>query len=106
MKGKPILLIRKHTIGTYIFRLPFPSGIETEDVTNYEKPDVIGGTKPVSYANEEPQKIELKEVLFDSTDNPRGDIRGQLEELRSLMKRGEVRDPASGITFNADPSHY
>jgi phage protein U len=70
--------------GHFIFKY-FPREISTEDAVNWEAQNTTVGTKPLSYANREPQRIVIDELWLDQSDT-NSPITTILEELRSLLE--------------------
>src|SRR5436309_843824 len=76
--------------GDFIF-YRFPRSIETQDRANYEQLDVAGFLKPLSFANTEPQVIEIPEAWLDQSDVGES-VLPDVERLRALMRRAEGED--------------
>lgn len=75
--------------GDFEFRR-FPRQIDTRDQANFEKHDVASFVKPLSYANTEPQVIEIPEAWLDDSDVG-ASVLPDIERLRALMRRAEGR---------------
>lgn len=69
-------------------RLLFPDAITTDDRTNWETADIIGGYKPLSFANIEPQKIKFDDLCVDHT-RTNITVEPTIETLREWMRSNE-----------------
>ncbi|OLE54593.1 MAG: hypothetical protein AUG51_07355 [Acidobacteria bacterium 13_1_20CM_3_53_8] len=79
-----IALINTETGDAWVFQF-FPSQLSSDDQANWTPQDVSVGTKPLIYSNRDPQRIEIPEVLLDSTDTGKS-LTEEIEQLRSLMR--------------------
>lgn len=86
-----ITLINLDTGKVWVFQF-FPPQLDSEDQSNWMPQDVTAGTKPLMYANTEPQRIEIADVLLDSGDN-KTSLTQEVEELRALMRETDKRVP-------------
>jgi hypothetical protein len=66
-------------------RLLFPQEIKTDDRSNWQDADVAGGLKPLFFANTEPQRISVDELMIDYT-RTNASVEGEIETLRSWMR--------------------
>lgn len=76
--------------GDFEFRR-FPRSIDSSDKANWEQLDVAGFVKPLSFANGDPQVIEIPEAWLDNTDTG-ASVLPEVERLRRLMRRAEGQD--------------
>jgi hypothetical protein len=90
-KAKPIALVNLDTGQAWAFQF-FPKSLGIEDRANWEAADVTMGTRPLMYANREPQRISIDEVWLDSSDAGVS-LTEEIEGLRSLMKETNQRTP-------------
>jgi hypothetical protein len=81
---EPLTLISL-TGGEVIEFTRFPPQIETEDEANWEEQDVQSRTKPLIYANRNPQNITIDDLLLDKSET-HDSVLGEIEQLRNLMK--------------------
>lgn len=65
--------------------LLFPDEINTSDRTNWEKGDVAGGLKPLSFGNAEPQTVTINDLCIDHTRTNRS-VEPTIETLREWMR--------------------
>lgn len=63
----------------------FPRAFNKEDRSNWNAMDVTVGTKPLMFANHEPQRITIEEALLDTSDTNES-VLGLVEGLRAHMK--------------------
>lgn len=66
----------------------FPTQIQTEDGTNWDEIDVASHTKPLVYANRNPQQVTIDDLLLDGKLSNQS-VESQIEQLRDLMKEGD-----------------
>lgn len=80
--------------GGGIIKLQFPKEIGTDDRSNYEAADVASDLKPLSFANAEPRRIVLDELVLDNT-RTNASVEPTILTLRSWMrpKTGEGSPP-------------
>lgn len=85
-----IVLVNLEDSESYVFQF-FPNKVSTDDQTNWQPQDVMAGVKPLQYANREPQRIEMPDVLLDGSDTGES-VEPDIKTLRSLMaeKAGDV----------------
>jgi contractile injection system tube protein len=93
----PIALINLVTNEVWMFQF-FPEKVSTEDKTNWELQNVTIGTKPLGYANREPQKISISDVFLDDSDQSQS-IERPIQNLRSLMSETEAGQPPPTLRF-------
>ena len=101
LTGK-LALISLETPDAFIFEM-FPTrdqGIQETDHVNWEPQDVSIGVKPLFYANTDPRKISVPEVMIDGSRSGRS-INEQIDKLRTLKTEmpGKGAPPALLLVF-------
>jgi hypothetical protein len=86
-----LAIINLATGDAWVFQF-FPERISSNDRTNWEPQDVTKGMKPLMYANRDPQRITMTNVLLDSTDTGKS-LTKEIEELRLLMSETDQGAP-------------
>ena len=100
LSGK-LALISLETPGAFIFEL-FPKEIQTVDRGNWEPQDVTRGRKPLMYANTEPRRISVPEIIIDGA-RTNQTINDHLDQLRALMnERPETGAPPALLLVYGD----
>ena len=95
-----VALVNLDNDGLWLFPL-FPRQINKEDRSNWPAMDVTVGTKPLMFANNEPQRITIDEAWLDA-DGTGGSVLGQIEGIRALMRPTEL-DPSTGRDSGTPP---
>jgi hypothetical protein len=76
----------------------FPRSINSADKANWEQLDVQGFVKPLSFANNDPQVIEIPEAWLDNTATG-ASVLPDVERLRRLMRRALGQDAPPALRF-------
>lgn len=97
VKARSLRLINLVSSGQVVFRY-FPVQIDSEDRANWEAQDVLTGTKPLLYSNNEPQRIRVDELWLDKTDLKQS-ITPEIEQLRRMMKPVQGASPPLLLLF-------
>lgn len=76
-------------------KLQFPEEIGSEDRANWNGVDVANILKPLLFANTEPQKLTLQNLVIDNSTKGNGSVEPSIAALRSWMraKEGESSPP-------------
>jgi hypothetical protein len=85
-----LVLINLEGAGRFFFDV-FPKDINTTNHANWEPQDITIGTKPLFYANREPKKISIPEVVLDRTKTQES-IKDDIANLEALQSE----DPTLG----------
>ncbi len=86
-----LALINLESGDAWVFQF-FPERHSSDDRANWYPQDVSRGTKPLMYANREPQRIIMNNVLLDATDTGQS-LTEEIEELRSLLSETDHGTP-------------
>lgn len=84
------VLINLEGAGSFFFDF-FPKEIQTTGRVTWEPQDVTIGVKPLFYANRDPRRISVPEVVLDRTDTLES-IKRDIENLEAL----QAEDPKLG----------
>lgn len=69
--------------------LQFPEEIGSEDRANWNGADVANALKPLLFANDEPTKITLQNLVIDNTTTGNQSVEPTIVALRSWMRAAE-----------------
>jgi hypothetical protein len=76
------VLIHLEGANSFVFEF-FPKEIQSTDRSNWEVQDISRGVKPLFYANSEPRRIQVPELVLDGT-RTNEVINDQIDALRLL----------------------